>query len=130
LLLLIDQFKTAPVALLSLAAAIAFYTNGPSDALVILVVVLINGLIGYFTEAHSNRLIASLEPVSQPQTWVLRQGTIHPVSAETVVPGDLLILRPGTAVVADARMLETDCLTVDQAALTGESLPVSNLSSV
>lgn len=127
LLLLIDQFKTAPVALLSLAAAISVYTNGPSDALVILVVVLINGLIGYFTEAHSNQLIASLEPLSQPQTWVLRQGKVQPVSAETVVPGDLLILRPGTAVVADARMLETDCLTVDQAALTGESLPVSKV---
>ena len=125
ILLLLDQFRTAPVALLSLAAAISLYTNGLADALVILVVVVVNGLIGYVTEAHSNRLIASLEPPSQPQAWVLRQGRAEAVAVPTVVPGDLLILRPGTSVVADARLVQADGLAVDQAALTGESLPVS-----
>lgn len=125
LLLLLDQFRTGPVALLGLAAAISFYINGPADALVILLVVILNGLIGYLTEAHSNRLIASLEPPSQPQAWVLRQEGAQVVPVPTVVPGDLLILRPGTAVVADARLVEADGLAVDQAALTGESLPVS-----
>lgn len=124
-----DQFKSVPVALLTAAAGISVITGGLADALVIMGVVLINGVIGYATESQSDRIIRSLKQLASPTAWVIRAGNLAQLKAQEVVPGDLLVLRPGVCVAADARVLEAKYLSVDESALTGESLPVTKDST-
>lgn len=122
--LLVDQFRSGPVALLTVAAGLSVVTSGLVDALVIMGVVLINGVIGYATESQSERIIRSLEHLSSPAAVVKRGGQSHTIDPTTVVPGDILVLRPGAYVAADGRLLVTQELSMDESALTGESLPV------
>jgi Ca2+-transporting ATPase len=121
----IAQFKSLPVALLGVAAGISVATAGIADAVVIAAVVLINAVIGYVTESQAERTIHSLKTLVRPQALVVRDGAAEEIPAEEVVPGDVLVLRPGTYVTADARLTEVHHLTIDESALTGESLPVS-----
>jgi len=119
-----EQFKSLPVALLGAAAGISVFTGGLADAVVILGVVAINGVIGYVTESESERTINALKSLVRPSAGVLRDGELREVAAEEVVPGDILVLKPGSYVAADARLLEVEHLSVDESALTGESMPV------
>ena len=120
----IHQFKSLPVALLSLAAGLSIATGGLADAGVIMGVVVINAIIGYTTENHSERIIHSLKHLTQPIALVLRDGVPTEINAQEVVPGDILLLKPGSRVAADARLIEVNRLSVDESTLTGESLPV------
>jgi Ca2+-transporting ATPase len=119
----VEQFKSLPVCLLGAAAVVSAVTGGLADALVILSVVGINAAIGYATESGAERTINSLKKLVRPTALVLRSGSIETLSTENVVPGDLLVLRPGSYVAADARLVEVQRLTVDESTLTGESLP-------
>ncbi|MCX7965353.1 MAG: cation-transporting P-type ATPase [Syntrophorhabdaceae bacterium] len=121
----IDQFKSLPVALLGIASCISLFTGGISDAIIIMGVVAINATIGYFTESSAEKTIHSLKSLVRPNALVIRDGQIKQISAEDVVLGDLLVLRPGVYVAADARLIDAQHLSIDESALTGESLPVS-----
>jgi len=121
--ILIDQFKSLPVALLGAAAGVAVITGGLIDAVVILGVVGLNAVIGYITESQSARIIQSLQNREQILTGVIREGQQVEIPTENVVVGDILFLKPGSYVAADARLIESDNLTVDESALTGESMP-------
>jgi Ca2+-transporting ATPase len=123
--LLVDQFKSVPVGLLAIAAGISVATGGLADAVVIMGVVLINAVIGYTTESQSDRIIRSLKHLVQPMALVRRDGQEQDLRPAELVPGDLLVLRPGTYIAADARVVQAQHLQVDESALTGESLPVS-----
>lgn len=119
-----DQFKSIPVALLGVAAGVSLVTGGIADALVIAFVVSVNGIIGYTTESQAEKTINSLKSLVRPSAVVVRDGKTQEVAAEQIVPGDLLVLRPGSYVPADARLITALRLTVDESALTGESVPV------
>lgn len=119
------QFTSLPVALLGVAAGISFLTGGAADVLVIAGGVAMNATIGYVTEGQSEQTIHALKSLVHPSALTLRDGQVHVARAEEVVPGDVLVLRPGSYVVADARLLEGQRLSVDESALTGESLPVT-----
>lgn len=119
----INQFNSLPVALLGVAAAISIATGGLVDALVIAGVTLINAAIGYTTETQTEKTIHALKGLVRPLALVKREGTILELGAEEVVPGDLLILRPGSYVAADARLIASSHLSSDESALTGESMP-------
>ncbi|MGB3757476.1 MAG: HAD-IC family P-type ATPase [Rivularia sp. (in: cyanobacteria)] len=121
----IEQFKSPPVALLTAAAIVSTATGGWVDALVIMGVVGINAVIGYFTESQSEKIIHSLKKGDRPSTLVLRNGIITQINTENIVPGDILVLKPGSYIAADARLIETENLSVDESALTGESIPVT-----
>jgi Ca2+-transporting ATPase len=121
----VSYFKSGPVALLSAAAGLSLATGGIADAAVIMGVVLINAVLGYATESQSERIIQSLKQIVQHPTWVIRDGEPLEIASEAVVPGDLLILKPGTCVAADARLVQAQQLSIDESALTGESLPVT-----
>jgi Ca2+-transporting ATPase len=127
--ILIDQFKSLPVALLSVAAGVSVFTGGLVDALVIMGVVALNAAIGYATESQSERIIHSLSSHAQTSTLVLRDGSLKEIATENVVRGDILVLKPGTNIAADARLIVADNLSVDESALTGESIPVSKTTT-
>ncbi|WP_315790202.1 HAD-IC family P-type ATPase [Fischerella sp. JS2] len=123
--ILIDQFKSLPVALLGVAAGVSVFTGGLIDALVILGVVGLNAAIGYTTESQSERIIHSLGSHQETSTWIIRDGKQLEIPPEDVVIGDILVLKTGSYIAADARLLEAENLSVDESALTGESIPVT-----
>jgi Ca2+-transporting ATPase len=125
LAMFLDQFKELPVLLLAGSTVLSMLTGGIADGLVILGVIVINGVIGYLTEATAERTIASLTREDAPDVSVMRGGQLAFLSIEDIVPGDVLLLGPGSLVPADARVLEAYQLSVDESALTGESMPVS-----
>ncbi|HET6515045.1 MAG TPA: HAD-IC family P-type ATPase [Thermodesulfovibrionales bacterium] len=120
----LGQFNSLPVALLGVAAGVSIATGGIADAVVIAGVVVINSIIGYTTESQAEKTIHSLKSLVRPSALCMREGASETVPAEYVVPGDVLILRPGSYVAADARLIEVSHLSVDESALTGESMPV------
>jgi Ca2+-transporting ATPase len=122
--MLLKQFKSLPVAMLAVSAAIAVATGGFIDAGVILGVVAINAVIGYFTEENAERTIAELGNLGPRYADLLREGRPMRLPIEEVVPGDVLYLMPGCQVSADARLFNAHRLTLDESALTGESMPV------
>ncbi len=127
--MLAGQILNPPVALLGLSAAVSVATGGLADALVILAVVGINAAIGYATESSAEKIIGSLGHMTPPHARVVREGQAIEVPVEEVVPGDILVLEPGVYIPADGRLISSNRLTVDESALTGESLPVSKKHS-
>jgi Ca2+-transporting ATPase len=120
----LGQFNSLPVALLGAAAGLSVVTGGLIDAVLIAGVVVANAFIGYKTESEAEKTIRSLQTLVQPLVLVIRDKKLREVSSEEITPGDLLVLRPGSYVAADARLVETSHLSVDESALTGESMPV------
>ena len=118
------QFQSLPVVLLGISAVVSAFTGGVLDAAVLLAAVLINGTIGFVTESQAERTVNSLVVTLHKRASLVREGQVVDVEIETVVPGDILILTPGSYVCADARLIEVNNLSVDESALTGESLPV------
>ena len=120
----LGYFWSIPVALLTLAAILSLATGSQIDAIVIMVVVVINAVLGYVTESRSEKIILSLKNLVTPSAGVIRDGKEIEIDSGSVVVGDILILKPGSYVAADVRSLESDRLTIDESALTGESIPV------
>ncbi len=96
----------------------------PYDSLVILAIVVLNAALGFIQEYRAEQAVAALQRMTAPESTVRREGRIRRVPAREVVPGDLLLLEAGDRVPADARLLHTVNLEVDEAPLTGESVPV------
>ncbi|WP_448564206.1 HAD-IC family P-type ATPase [Trichothermofontia sp.] len=123
--MLLEQFTTWPVALLSGAALLSGLTGGLVDAIVIMGVVGVNAVIGYVTESQSEKIIRSLRQGDKPLVQVRRDGQVVTIPIEAVVPGDVLLLRSGHYVAADARLIQANNLSIDESALTGESIAVN-----
>jgi magnesium-transporting ATPase (P-type) len=122
---LLHQLQSPLIYLLFIAAALAAGLGHWGDTAVILAVVLANALIGAFQEGRAERSMAALRRLSTLQARVLREGREQAVAARELVPGDILLLAAGDAVGADARLIDAAQLQVAEAALTGESVPVS-----
>ena len=119
--ILLDQLQSSPVLLLVGAATLSLVTGGIVDAVVILGVVALNAGIGFATESNTERIIGSLRLPIQGAALVRRDAQLRSVPIAEVVPGDLIVLRPGAIVPADARVITSDALLVDESMLTGES---------
>ncbi|MDP3169538.1 MAG: HAD-IC family P-type ATPase, partial [Polaromonas sp.] len=119
------QFKSPLIYILFAAAVLAVVMAHYGDAVVILAVVLVNAVVGTFQEGRAERSMASLRRLAALRVRVLRDGQEALIAARELVPGDLLLLAAGDAVGADARLIEEAQLQVAEAALTGESVPVS-----
>ncbi len=120
----LEQFNSLPVALLGVAAGFSLLTGALLDAAVIAGVVTTNAIIGYFMESRAEATIQSLAVSAQPPVEVIRDGDSREVSAESLVPGDLLVLKKGDQVAADCRLVAVSRLSIDESSLTGESVPV------
>jgi len=120
----LDQFRELVVWILVVAAAIAGGTGDWTDTLAILAIVLMNAVLGFLQEARAERALAALRQLSAPQAKVVREGTPQWVAARELVCGDLIELEAGDHVPADARLLEAIGLRAQEAALSGESVPV------
>ena len=118
------QFKEFLVLLLIAAGVVSLAIGEVTDAVVILIVVLLNSLLGVIQEYKAERSLEALKKLSAPTAKVIREGAVFEIPARELVPGDLILLEAGDYIPADARLLETVNLNIDESALTGESVPV------
>jgi Ca2+-transporting ATPase len=121
----LGQFRSPLIYLLFGAAAIALALGATQDAIVIFVVVLLNAIIGAYQEGRAEHALVALRRLSAQKARVVRAGAEQIVDARELVPGDVLLLAAGDAVTADARLTDGAALQIAEAALTGESVPVS-----
>jgi Ca2+-transporting ATPase len=126
------QFKDVLVILLLIATAISFglwlverETPLPYEAIAIFAVVLLNAIMGYIQESRAESAVAALRQMAAAHANVMRDGERQSVPTAEIVPGDLILIEEGDTVPADARLLHSTALQMAEAALTGESLPVS-----
>ena len=119
-----QQFRSPLIYLLLVAAGIAIALDERTDAIVILVVVVVNAVIGAFQEGRAERAVKALRQLTRHKARVVRGAVETVIDAREVVPGDVLVLEAGDAVAADARVLDAASLRVAEASLTGESVPV------
>ncbi|MBM4287849.1 MAG: HAD-IC family P-type ATPase [Deltaproteobacteria bacterium] len=122
--ILVHQFASPLIYILILAAGVTFFLEEYKDAVVIAAVVLFNALIGFVQEIKAEKSVKALKSMVAPKARVLREGKEKEIPALELVPGDIVLLESGTKVPADLRLLQTVELRIDEAILTGESLPV------
>ena len=123
----IDQFKDLMIIILLVAAALSVITEGMhglTDACIILAVVVLNAAFGVYQEGQAEAAIEALKNMSSPMARVRRDGNVVEIDSRELVPGDIVLLEAGDVVPADMRLLEAASLKIEEAALTGESVPV------
>ncbi|MCE5200954.1 MAG: HAD-IC family P-type ATPase [Synergistaceae bacterium] len=122
--LLLSQFKSPIILILLAATGISVYMGNTVDASIILVIVLISGLLGFWQEFSAGTAMAKLLELVQIKATVLRDSKEEEISVEAIVPGDIIMLKAGDMVPGDCLICESVSMFVDEAALTGESYPV------
>ena len=128
--LILDQFKDSLIIILLIASLLSFIVGEPFDAGLILLIVLFSAGLGFFQRFRAEKAIESLRSMILPETTLVREGREVVVRSRDIVPGDILILRAGDCVSADARLIEEHSLCSDEASLTGESLPVEKTETL
>lgn len=125
--MLLDQFKDFMVLVLIAAGVISGLLGEVTDAVIILVVVVLNAVLGMVQENRAEQSLEALKRMSSPHAKVLRGGSVQRVEAAALVPGDIIELEAGDCVPADLRLIEVYGLQVQESALTGESQPVEKI---
>ena len=123
----LDQFKDLMIIMLLVAAALSVITEGMdglTDAMIILAVVVLNATFGVYQEGKAEAAIEALKNMSSPMARVRRDGNVVEIDSRELVPGDIVLLEAGDVVPADMRLIEAASLKIEEAALTGESVPV------
>jgi Mg2+-importing ATPase len=130
LTLLVAQFKSPIILILLFAAGLSFFLGGPADAPIILTIVFISGLLGFWQERSAANAVEKLLAIVQIKATVLRDGSSKEIPVEGIVPGDVVILSAGESIPADCLILESKDLFIDEAALTGETYPVEKTAGI
>ncbi|RLU53405.1 ATPase [Streptococcus iniae] len=129
----LDQFKDLMIIILIVAALLSVATEGMhglTDAIIILAVVILNAAFGVYQEGQAEAAIEALKSMSSPLARVRRNGHVIEMDSKELVPGDVVLLEAGDVVPADMRLIEANSLQIEEAALTGESVPVQKDLSV
>jgi len=129
LFILLSQFKNPLVMILMGASIVAAFLGELTDATIIIVVVAINGLLGFFQEYRSEKAVERLGKYITFAAKVIREGEKGHVDTKELVPGDVVLLGTGDVIPGDVRLLRVDELSIDESSLTGESYPVRKTSS-
>jgi Mg2+-importing ATPase len=130
LTLLLGQFKSPIILILFFATGLSFFLHDTVDAIIILSIVLISGLLGFWQERGASNAIQKLLSIVQIKAAVLRDGNSLEIPVEEIVPGDIVILNAGDIIPGDGQVLESKDLFVDEAMLTGETFPVEKADAV
>lgn len=123
--ILFSQFTDLMIIILIASSIISFTMGENSEAIAILAIIILNGLMGFIQEMRTEKAMEALMSLAAPHARVVRDGVIRDIPAEEVVPGDLVVLEAGNRVPADAVLLEANNLYSDESMLTGESIPVA-----
>jgi P-type Mg2+ transporter len=128
--LFVNQFKSPIILILIFAAVLSTFLRDAADAVIILAIVLISGFLGFWQEQGATDAVEKLLAMVQVKTTVLRQGTPQEIPHEEVVPGDIVLLEAGGNIPGDCLVLESKDLSVNEAALTGETYPADKMQGV
>ena len=125
----VSEFKDIMIIILIIASIFSFILamvegNSPIDSIVIIVVVVLNAILGFFEEIKADKAIDALKKMQVTKSKVKRDGKLRIIDSENIVPGDIIVLEAGDTVPADARIIWQNSLKVNESSLTGESLPV------
>lgn len=121
---LLSQFTEIMVIILLVAAVISFLIGETTDAIMILIIVILNAILGFTQEYRAEKAMEALKKLAVPTVKVRRDGQVKEVEASGLVPGDVVLLEAGDRIPADCRVIESVNLRAEEAALTGESVPV------
>src|SRR6185369_16763827 len=130
LTLLIAQFKSPLILILFFATGLSFFLHEPVDAFIILAIVLVSGLLGFWQERGASNAVENLLSIVRITAAVARDGSIKEIPVEEIVPGDIVILDAGDIVPGDCLIQESRDLFVDEAMMTGETFPVEKAVAV
>jgi len=128
--ILLNQFKNILIIILLIATGLSILLGHGIESIAIIFIVLFAVLLGFIQEYRAERAIEALRQMAAPNATVLRDGREQVVPARTLVPGDIVLLRAGDRVPADLRLIEAVNLQIEEAALTGESLPVEKTTAI
>lgn len=123
-LMFLDQFKDFMVLILLAATIISLLLGEVTDAVIMIVVVVLNGILGMLQENRAEKSLEALKKLTSPTARVIRSGKVVDIPTSQLVPGDIVYLEAGNFVPADGRLFEATNLRIDESALTGESVPV------
>lgn len=126
----LEQFKDYMILILMVASIVSIFIGEVTDAVVILAIVVLNACFGVYQEYRAGKALEALQKMSAPNATVIRDGELISVPSIDIVPGDIVQLDTGDYVPADVRIIESTNLQIDEAALTGESVPVNKLTDV
>lgn len=122
--ILSNQLLDPIIYILATATILAFLFSDWLEGVTVLIVILISVCIGFFMELQAERSLEAIRKIGQTMTQVIRSGKMQKIMASELVPGDLILLRTGDVVTADARLVSQDNLSIKESALTGESMPI------
>jgi Ca2+-transporting ATPase len=127
--ILLEQFTSVMVLILVAAAVISLLVGDLKDAIAILAIVVLFGVLGFTQEFRAEKAMAALRQMAVPNVRVRRDGEVREIAASQLVPGDIVQLEAGNVVPADARLVESNNLRIQEAALTGESEPIEKVTA-
>jgi Ca2+-transporting ATPase len=123
-IMFLDQFRDFMILVLIAAAVVSGFIGEVSDTIAIIVIVVLNAFVGFIQEYRAEKAMAALKKMAAQSATVVRNGMPETIAASLLVPGDIVMLEAGKIVPADIRMIEAATFQVEEAALTGESVPV------
>jgi Ca2+-transporting ATPase len=128
--ILLEQFRSPLIYILVIAGTITLFLKEYTDAIVIFAAVCLNTIVGYFQENKASKALSELKKILKVKAIVFRDGNENEILQEELVPGDIILLKPGDKVPADGRLIESKNLKINESALTGEWLPADKTTDI
>lgn len=126
----LEQLKDPMIIVLIAAAVISGFAHEIADSIIIMVVVVLNSILGVVQEGKAEKAIEALQKMSSPFSKVRRNGQVMQVKSDEIVPGDIVLLEAGDSIPADMRIIEASSFKIEEASLTGESVPTEKTDLV